>query len=47
VGTRVKPVSAKTEGDRATANRVASVWLSGDADVSRSTQRAIPRAAAD
>jgi hypothetical protein len=47
VGTRVKLVPAKTEGDRAAANRVASVRLGGDADISRSTQRAIPTAAAD
>jgi hypothetical protein len=47
VGTRVKPVPAKTEGDRAAANRVASVRLGGDGDISRLTQCTILTAAAD
>jgi hypothetical protein len=46
VGTRVKQVPTKTEGDRAATNGVSSVPLDGDADISRST-RHIPRAAAD
>jgi hypothetical protein len=43
----VKLVPAMTEGDTAAANWVASVPLGGDAEISRPTQRAIPKAAAN
>jgi hypothetical protein len=44
--TCVTVVPARTEGDKAAANEVAFVPLGEDADISRSSQRAIPTAAA-
>jgi hypothetical protein len=44
--TCVTVVPARTEGDKAAANEVAFVPLVEDADISRSSQRAIPTAAA-
>jgi hypothetical protein len=44
--TCVTVVPARTEGDKAAANGVASVPLGEDADISRPSQRAIPTAAA-
>jgi hypothetical protein len=42
----VTVVPARTEGDKAAANGVASVPLGEDADINRPSQRAIPTAAA-